>query len=324
MSDEDLLGYLFDALPAEEQEAMEAALERDALARARLDELRRSARLLSEDDVGDEPPLGLAGRTLALVNRHELGAAAATASGRDWSEPRSRMRALDFAVVVSVVGIAALLVLPAIATLRGDQARVVCSEHLRQLGVALTRYADHQQGQAPYVAPAGPLNNAGSFAVALKSSELILDPGTLLCPAASSAMVSVPNLGEVVKALAEPERLDFLRKHMSGSYGYQFGYQDGRVYHGRRMFDLAPLVSDRPPREREVLDFANSPNHGGLGQNVLFSDGGVRWLPAPQWQGDPIFLNDRGNVAAGVGRRDTVIGVSEATPVLAAENPLGL
>jgi anti-sigma factor RsiW len=49
MSDEDLLGYLFDAVDAPEAERIERELESDPLARARLEELRRVNRLLAED-----------------------------------------------------------------------------------------------------------------------------------------------------------------------------------------------------------------------------------------------------------------------------------
>jgi hypothetical protein len=311
MTDEDLLGYLFDALDVADQERIEQELERDELARARLDELRRVTLLLAEDDH-IHPPLGLAASTLSLVQRAEMAA-----ERPEWSEPRFRLRALDFAVVASILCIAAVLVFPAIATLRGDQSRLVCADRLRQIGVAIAAYADQESGQLPYVAASGPMSNAGSFTVALKARDLIPTLATLLCPSANNGVVLVPEREEVLSAEVDPDRdqIRRLRAHMGGSYGYQLGYDEGGAYHGRTVGkgQLA-IVSDRPPRPDEMIQSTNSPNHHFQGQNVLFADGAVRWLPNPFMGRDNLFLNDSGTVAAGLCASDIVIGVSEATP----------
>jgi hypothetical protein len=161
------------------------------------------------------------------------------------------------------------------------------------------------------------MNNAGSFTVALKARDLIPTLATLLCPSANNGVVLVPERDQVLSAEVDPDREQIrrLRAHMSGSYGYQLGYDESGGYHGRTVgkSQLA-IVSDRPPRADEMIVSASSPNHHYQGQNVLFADGAVRWLPHPFIGNDNIFLNDSGTVAAGLSATDVVIGVSEATP----------
>ncbi|HVJ81690.1 MAG TPA: hypothetical protein VNC50_11520, partial [Planctomycetia bacterium] len=237
-----------------------------------------------------------------------------TLSAAEWSPPRQRMRFLDFAVVCSVIGIGALLVFPAIATLRGDQARIVCADRLRAVGVALGMYADIESNNLPYVDKTGPLNNAGSFAYALKAKELIGEISMFVCPGADSALVRIPTPEDLQAAESDPARFNSLRRSMSGSFGYLLGYEDGGEYRGRMLRQSTPVVSDRPPRASEYAGSANSPNHQFQGQNVLFSDGSIRWLTNPTYRGDALFINDAGIAAAGCRSGDAVIGVSEATP----------
>ena len=132
-------------------------------------------------------------------------------------------------------------------------------------------------------------------------------------------MVQVPDQNEFLAALDEPVRTAQLRRHMGGSYGYLLGFVDGGRFAGfekssRQRADQQPVASDRPPRFDEMLSNVNSPNHRGDGQNVLYADGNIRWLPSPRFASDNLFLNNSCTVGAGLNLRDTVIGVSEATP----------
>jgi hypothetical protein len=55
-----------------------------------------------------------------------------------------------------------------------------------------------------------------------------------------------------------------------------------------------------------------------MGQNVLFEDGHVAHLTrrSPEGCGDDIFLNDQGEVSAGMHRDDAVIAPSPAKPII--------
>ena len=48
-----------------------------------------------------------------------------------------------------------------------------------------------------------------------------------------------------------------------------------------RMPTTAPYARRSPPKFTETMRKANSPNHGGFGQNVLYADGHVEWQPTP-------------------------------------------
>ena len=78
--------------------------------------------------------------------------------------------------------------------------------------------------------------------------------------------------------------------------------------------DLLPILADRPCESGA----ANSPNHGGAGQNVLYIGGQVRWCAEPRVgvDCDDIYLNQKYRVLTGEHRLDTVLGPSEAAPCL--------
>jgi hypothetical protein len=306
---EDILGYLLDALEPHEQDAIEKRIEQDPAFREEVEASRRLTFPLARDDH-IEPPPGLAARTLAFTRTTIFAAAA-----NDWAEARSRMRPIDFAVAAGILCVAAMLVFPAIATIRGDQARVLCAEQLRNLGVALAMYAEQESDRFPYVDATGPMNNAGIFAVLLKSRELITDGRALVCPSANSAVALIPEVSEYLEERMDPSRVANLRRNMAGSYGYVLGYQQDGTHRGFTFRnDSRPVMSDRPPRLEELLHFMNSPNHQDRGQNVLYADGNVRWLPSRIFGRDDLFLNQKCEVGAGIGLSDIVIGVSESTP----------
>lgn len=308
MNREDIIGYLFDALDPEDQEAIEQRMARDPAFREEVQALRKLTWPLAQDDC-IEPPPNLAGRTLDVVRR-----AAYSVGRKEWAATHNRVRPVDVLVAACVLGVAATLVVPAVATLRGDQARVLCADNLRRLGVSLSIYADMENGHFPYVASTGPTNNAGIFSVLLKSRDLIGDPRALTCPAANSAVVLVPDMPRYLDSLADPFRYSRLRRYMAGSYGYALGYEENGAYRGHRDFSPSvPIASDQPPRTHET-QFSNTPNHGDRGQNVLFTDGSVRWFGSPRHGKDDLFRNRHSIAGAGAGPDDCVIGVSEATP----------
>lgn len=309
---DDILGYIFDADEIPEQDQFEARLEADPQLRNELEAAREAIAPLACDDV-IEPPLGLAARAFENIQHARI---VGRSTDYEWAGNASRPRAVDFAVATTILGIAATLVFPAIASMRGDHARVVCAENLRRIGVSLSMYAQKEKNQFPVIATQGPLNMAGSFAMALKSDDLLTDVHDLLCPAANSGIVLVPGLDQYLASREYPPQYERNRKFMSGSYGYALGFRngDGHLAGYDRSASYTPLVADRPPRPEETL-FMNSPNHGDQGQNVLYVDGTVRWLPFSNVNGDDLFHNRHCEVAAGLDAGDVVIGVSEATPL---------
>ena len=68
-----------------------------------------------------------------------------------------------------------------------------------------------------------------------------------------------------------------------------------------------------------------SPNHSGAINQVLYADGRVVVLTSNKLQEgqDDLFHNIKGDVEAGFGREDSVLGRSEATPGIFFINPDG-
>jgi hypothetical protein len=149
-------------------------------------------------------------------------------------------------------------------------------------------------------------------------SHKLADSRMFLCPSSSvwrdGSEFRVP-LPEELDQATEQE-LNALRRTMAGDYGFHMGYVDGgkllRTCNSRRSgFALAgDAPSNSQPRRV-------SGNHRGRGQNVLYEDGRVQFvpqLPSPQVFDDP-YHNREGWVAAGVDRDDAVLGASADSPL---------
>jgi prepilin-type processing-associated H-X9-DG protein len=216
-----------------------------------------------------------------------------------------------------------LLIPPVISHLQYRQEVEHCKNNLNQIGMALIKYTQvHDNRKKAFVNVADPRLEkrnkvAGIVMPVLVSSELI-DPQavTVRCPGVGSPLqCSLTVRG--VKQLSDEE---FRRQspRLICCYAYSLGY-----YHQERIQCYSqdhfpvPIMADRPPfREKPAGDRrANSPNHAGRGQNVLFSDGHVAFLAHRTVGGDDIFLNRDNQVAAGKDPEDIVLGMSEARPV---------
>ena len=111
-------------------------------------------------------------------------------------------------------------------------------------------------------------------------------------------------------------------QNLAGCYAYTLGYADpSGALHGLRIDPdqpnaFTPIVADRPPADVENGNFANSPNHAGYGQNVLYIDGHAAFWKTRNAgvDGDDIFLNFDRKVAAGKSRFDSVLGASLCRP----------
>jgi hypothetical protein len=332
---ERLLGYLLEALEDSERESVEEELEHNPELQEHLSRFRQALRPLWTDKPDFAPPPGLADRTCRLVAADDESAKRRAYEGLEKSRPRPRVAAramtvvtgmsgesmrfswLDLSVATGICLVAILLVFPAVQDSRYNARRTGCQNNLRMIGQSLGQYNQFHGGYFPYVPRTGNVAFAGSYAAALKSSELLEDDRWVLCPGSPVVRgddFSIPTLDQIMAMPQGPE-LSRTRKTIGGDFGYCFGYMvDGR-YRGTRNLRRASfaIMADAPSG---TSPDHQSLNHGGRGQNVLFEDFSVRFLPRPTWD-DPVdhfFVNGEGLVAAGVHANDSVIGASSSTP----------
>ncbi len=320
---EQLLGYLLGALDEEEQPVVDAQLASDPEYRRELSALRRQVERLSALRGDFSPPPGLAERTCRFVAEH-LATPQTIATGTGLSPEAappswiSRLTKLDLVMAATVLAAAALLIFPAIQNSRFTARRAVCQDNMRELSAALAQYSQSNGGFFPVIPSQGKLAAAGIYAPVLFQNKLITDSNRFLCPdsrlAAKRNTFHIPTYSEL--ELTPPAQLVNMRPTLGGSYGYNLGYTRDGIYHPtknlyRNNFAiLSDAPSDRPDHQSE--------NHGGWGQNVLFENGGVKYLLSskPADSIDDIFTNDAGQVAAGLHQNDSVIGASNAAPII--------
>jgi prepilin-type processing-associated H-X9-DG protein len=315
--DENLIGYLLDALEPDAKAEVEAQLRAQPETRDRLDWLRHALEPLAADKAAPNPPSQLAVRTLARVAEfcclelHKAPPAVARSSPQ-----RSWWRRADLVAAAALFLLAVSLVLPAVLRSRQNQALVQCQDNLRDFHVGLQTYHD-QHHQFPSVASEHPRDAAGMVVPILASCGVLGNTAKLRCPEGGNEVSCSLSL-EQARALS-PEAFFKQAGNLFPSYAYSLGYKDdngeycGPTVPEDMTASSFPLVADAPPADGSL---SNSLNHGGAGQNILFADGHVRFVNnrTAGFQGDDIYLNKAKKVAAGVDPLDTVLGPSASKP----------
>lgn len=306
-----LIGYLLEALEPGEMAEVAAQLNRDPQLKRDLEILARGLEPLAGEKAPFEPPAGLARRTGEfVVSQTRVMTAPAPRSNRwTWA---------DAAVAAGLFIAAAALFFPAVNQSRFAGRVLACQNNLRELGVALTNYSDLHDGYFPNIPADGRLSAAGIYAPRLMEGKYLSNHNLLVCPASPLAEevqdFHVPTCKDL--QVAPDAVVVRLHRQMGGSYGYNIGYVAGGQYHGTRNLHRTnfAVMADAPSSSTPF----GSPNHGGHGQNVLFEDGHVQYLTSCKARGckDDIFLNDQGQLAAGVHLHDAVIGPSHARPLV--------
>ncbi len=299
---EHLVGYLLNAVEADEHKVIEKQLARDGGLRQDVQLLQRSLEPLAVDQGHHDAPVGLAQRCCQYVySRTEIMPVALSPAGTiGGTVNRRRWSWLDLSVAGAIAVAVAVLLVPAIYQSSAHARLLACQNNLKDIGYATASYSDRNGGYYPIAEPGDP---AGSWAPQLVGDGYLTNADrSLICPSSKLAddrqfrVLKPAELKELKNRLSPAEFAAVLDK-LSGSYGETLGYttDDGKTYQRQRMQHRHGFViaSDLPGEHA-----ANSPNHGGRGQNVVFEDGSVAHLPsAVTAGGDNIFLNDMGQVA---------------------------
>jgi len=318
-----LTGYLLNALTEREKSEVEDYLAQHPKARETLADLQAALAPLEADKAAPLPPRGLAVRTLAKVAEHicaekesatETPPLAQTRSTPSFGAPMWRRADVLVAAAIFLTFIGISLI--TLGQLRGPTSAAMmaeCKNNLRQFCIALHAYRG-LHGEFPDVSKESPRDVAGMVV------PILADAGTL----PSSASIRCPGLGSPVNSHLT---LDVLRKMsneefdrhspcLSMCYAYSLGWRDQRGFHApvegpKQSWSQMPIMADRPPAEGVLT---NSINHAGAGQNVLFADGSVLFMPFRTRGEDDIFLNRNRLVAAGLDDADVVLGYSGSRP----------
>jgi hypothetical protein len=324
--DDNLLGYLLNALEPDEHRQVEEYLRTHPDATAKLERLRQALAPLAADAEPPVPSSRLVTGTFALVaeniSRPRRPTPPPVSKQRpptDWSwlrRPDRIAAALAAAILLALTGLAAGLVSTAVVHIHHHEQRVACQNNLSKWGRALAVYGDNHLNNFPSVEPGGPHGIAGVFVPLLNDSGLVTPDMSVGCPSLGlqSAVPQYSMRDLEIIYQTDPNRFQTVVPELARDYAYSLGYvQNGQLLNWRQGAgnDLYPIMADRPP-----FGFGNSPNHQDAGENVLYIGGNVRWCSERTVGvgGDDIYLSKNGLLEAGVDSTDTVLGPSEATP----------
>ena len=239
---------------------------------------------------------------------------------------------LDWVGGATAAAVVLALVLPALAQGRFESRKIACQDQLRQFHTALTQFVIRSpQDRLPAVSASGPEAFAGMYAVHLKELGLMDDPSLRWCPSLdvpSAKEARLTNFGEIASVqdlhVASVDRLQQIQRYAGGHYAYNLGVvEDQRLapprFEARSAF---AVMSDAPPSGKVGDEgFANLIGHSGIGINVLFEDGQVRFIPIASLDEMPDhpLLNHRGDVEAGVNIDDASLAPSSRPPFIGVQ-----
>ena len=329
--EENLIGYLLQALDRETTLEVEQMLASSPEAQRKLMALRRAIAPLEFDRDTIEAPEDLVTRTIGTV-AHQLVLTKGRAVGTDatpvadfiqqWARPAPVQSSHVYPVTISEVedrraprrNLIALfgllfallaLMLPGVLVIRDQQNMLACKDRLRTFHTALIGYSDANQGNFPKVEDG---QFGSSFVSTLQKGGFLTPEMSFLCPS------NQPNRPQSNGGLP-----DLTIKPID--YAYSFGYRDsrGQLVGPQRTDDndLTPILADAPiAAQTRCLGGPTAINHR-RGQNVLFISGNVRFSTQADLgiEGDDnIFCNEQQQIRAGVHRLDLMLGRPDERP----------
>jgi hypothetical protein len=308
MNAHEMLDYALGQLDGPAREQADRELTSDPIQAEKFDRLVRAVHHLLDDGLTIEPPPDLASRTLAFVSENRRR----RRSILDIVPVTVPFRWTDLAVAASILLAGLLTLLPAVHRSKDRMNQASCIFNLQQVGLGLAQYG-HQHHVYPYTSPDCPRAESGTFAALLHDSGLLDDLSILDCPCDGSCQrMHLPDLRSLCDLKAEdPGRF---RQLICWDYAYNGGYREGSGQAhplATRCAANIPLLADQPPHDQSVGRIlpGNSPNHGGLGQNVLYTDLHVGWHNTRRLgpHDSDMFLNDEKQPGPGLRTDDAVL-----------------
>jgi hypothetical protein len=334
MTDENLIGYVLNALDPDAQRVVEEELLVHPEMVRRLESARRALEPLAADSENPEPPRDLRFRTLARVAEYRCAEPVSIPLAppiRSTAPVRSWWRRADVLVAASLLLVFLPMAASGITYARHRYNIIACQNNLRQFNLALSGYQQTHR-KLPEVEEDPPRNYAGMVVPVLYEGGFLSPNSNLSVACPANGHRAPPNVTlEKLMDLSESDPVEFARQisQLMGCYSYSLGYRDKDGCLCGPFYDKAsgnlrflPIMADRPPFEQQQCEAnalaGNSRNHGQKGQNVLFMDGHCLFFTTRNvgMNGDDIYLNRNNLPAAGVDCMDTVLGASNFRPTL--------
>jgi len=174
---------------------------------------------------------------------------------------------IELLVVIAIIAILASMLMPAVNRAREQARRSNCRNNLRQIGLAVQMWESDHGNYPRKECSAGDNHACASLLGLFYKTRYIDNPLVFHCP-------SDPDISDTAVRSLSPNTLfggnshnDLYDLRKKCSYGFDYTAEP------RTPGGIA-VASDRP--DTSDLD-ANSPNHGGSGQNILFKDGRLEW-----------------------------------------------
>jgi hypothetical protein len=330
MVEENLVGYLLNALDAESQLEVEEYLATNREAKRQLELLRQALAPLEADREAVQPPPDLRVRTLARIAEHHCIAATrlpVAPAIHDAALRRSWFGRADVLIAASILILLLPFIPPVIHYTQQEYNKLACQNNLRIFHQALVGYSD-QHNRLPEVQARPPRNFAGVFVPLLNDAGLLPSNLSVACPNNGRR----PPKDITMKMLdameaSNPEEYEATIRSLAGCYAYSLGYLDSNGHlqpiRPHEDNDCLPIMADRPPFEQKASVgpvTGNSQNHrisSRRGQNVLFLGGHVVFATTRNVgvDGDDIYLNRQNFPFAGTDRFDAVLGASDWRPM---------
>jgi len=323
------IGFALGALDESDHHLVQNEIAENPVVADSIEQLRSQLQLL-EDGLDESPaPNGLALRTCAFLDDPKLFAEITTTPSLKEDAPtvsmqepvaggRPTLTLMDSVVAIGVCIAVVTIFFPALASSRMFASRMQCENNLRQVGMALHEFAiGNAEKHYPEIAPNGPLSVAGSYAPRLLNAGYLNNPEVLKCTeglARTTKDKSIPTVEQFLDAT--DQEVQKLQQSLAGVYSYNLGVQDeGRI--------KPPVMAGRPlyPVAADVVQFSNGKiaplGHSDGRFNILFDDGHVEFISLDDLPGKmkQFFINDRGEVAAGLSEDDAVVANGLVHPI---------
>jgi len=193
---------------------------------------------------------------------------------------------IELLVVIAIIAILASIIMPALGAARERARRIHCANNLRQIAVGVMLYV--QTWNSIPMARTTPADNPAveSLALLFQDYRPMSDPRVLHC---GSTIHTVPSYSAVVDPADGTTHQKLNLTSANCSYVFNVGNVSGGTFGWLNINNIAreskiALAADRkdlvngPGYSGDPNLARPSPNHRGVGQNVVYVDGHVAWV----------------------------------------------